>query len=150
VTPDGHVDEARVMQSSGWALLDEASIDTVKTCRFTPDQVALVHGRELAYRVVWKLDSKLVHPTLVPGSCAPSEAIDGFRQYDRRQTDATGVKVRFLVDGRGHPFDVKMEGDPDAALAEQVVSHLDTCRFAFGPTMSGLPSWTVTGRVLLR
>ena len=150
VASDGRVNEARVTRSSGWALLDEASIAAAKTCTFSPEQTALAQGREVPVEFVWKLDGERVRPNLVPGSCVSSGAIDGFQPYDNRPTDATGVKVRFLVEGNGQPHAIRLEGSPDAALAEQVMRHLLTCHFAFDPASAGTRTDTMAGRVLLR
>jgi TonB family protein len=150
VTPAGDVNEARVTRSSGWALLDAASVASAKTCRFTPQKAATMQDREIPVEFAWTLDDDDVHPSLVPGSCVSSGAIDGFQPFDHRPTDATGVKVRFLVDGNGRPHGIKLEGDPDAALADQVVRHLETCRFAFDPASAGRRTDTMTGRVLMR
>jgi TonB family protein len=150
VTPEGQVNEARVTKSSGWALLDHASVVAATTCRFAPDKAAAMQDREMPVEFVWTLGGgDSIHPSLVPGSCVASGPIDGFQPFDTRPTDATGVKVRFLVDGNGKPHGIKLEGKPDAALADQVVRHLDTCRFAFDPASAGMRTDTMTGRVLL-
>ena len=150
VTPEGQVNEARVTKSSGWALLDGASVAAVKTCRFAPDRAAAMQDGEMPVEYVWTLGGDGIHPSLVPGSCVSSGPIDGFQPFDTRPTDATGVKVRFLVDGNGKPHGIKLEGHPDAALADLVMRHLDTCRFAFDPASAGMRTDTMTGRVLLR
>jgi TonB family protein len=150
VTPEGDVNEARVTKSSGWALLDAASVAAAKTCRFTPEQAAAVQDRELPVEFVWTLGEDRAYPRLVPGSCVPSGAIGDFQPFDNGPTNATGAKVRFLINGNGQPYDVKLEGNPDAALADQVARHLETCRFAFDPDAVGMRSHTLTGRVSLR
>jgi TonB family protein len=150
IGPEGHVSDANVVKSSGWALLDAASVQAARTCTFAPDQAAAAQGRVVPVQFVWRLDGERVHPNLVPGSCVAAGVIDGFQPFDQRRTDATGVKVRFLLDADGRPRAVKLEGDPDAALAAQVMQHLDTCRFAFDPAITGTRTKTMTGRVLLR
>jgi protein TonB len=150
LTPDGRVTDAVVAKSSGWALLDNASLKAVQTCTYSPDQVAAAQNRTLPMQFVWVLEGDRVHPGLVPGSCVAAGNIDGFQPFDRRSTDAAGVKVRFLVDGNGVPRGVKVEGRPDTALAEQVIRHVESCRFAFDPETVGMRTDTVSGRVLLR
>ena len=150
VTPEGDVNDARVTKSSGWALLDDASVAAARTCRFPPDKAAALQDREMPVEFVWTLEGERVHPGLVAGSCVPAGPIDGFQPYDNRATSATGIRVRFLVDGKGQPYDIKLEGDPGAALAEQAVRLLETCRFAFDDDVWGMRTNTVTGRVLLR
>ncbi len=150
VTPDGRVNEARVTKPSGWALLDDASVAAARTCRFAPEKAAALQDREMPVEFVWTLEGDRARPSLVPGSCVASGPIDGFQPFDTRPTDATGVKVRFLVDGNGKPHGIKLEGHPDGALADEVMRHLDTCRFTFDPASAGTRTDTMTGRVLLR
>jgi len=150
LSPEGRATDATVARSSGWALLDDASLKALQTCTFTPRDVAGAQGRLFPIQFVWMLDGARVMPSLVPGSCVADGVIDGFQPYDRRPTDAGGVKVRFLVDGNGVPRGVKLEGDPAPALADQVRRHLDTCRFRFDPASAGMRTDTMNGRVLLR
>lgn len=149
ITPDGHASEATVVKSSGWALLDAASIQAALTCTFTPEDAAAAQGRVVPVQFIWRLDGERIHANLVPGSCVSTGVIDGFQPYDNRRTDATGVKTRFLLGADGKPRAVKLEGNPDAALAAQIMRHLDTCRFAFDAAMPGTHTDTMTGRVLL-
>lgn len=150
LSPDGRVLDPVVAKSSGWALLDNASLQAARTCTYTPEQAATAQDRVLPMQFVWVLEGQRVHPSLVPGSCVGTGVIDGFQPYDKRPTDATGVKVRFMVAPNGQPMLFKLEGNPDAALAQEVVRHLITCRFAFDPQEKGEHTDTMTGRVLLR
>jgi TonB family protein len=149
VTPDGHVSDAAILKSSGWPLLDQASLQAASTCTYAPDRAAAAQGRVLPVEFVWRLDGERIHPTLVAGSCAGSGAIDGFQPFDNGRTDAGGVKVRFLIDAAGQPRAIKLEGDPAPELAAQVMQHLASCRFAFDPSVQGTRTDTMSGRVLL-
>lgn len=109
--PDGSVAEPGVVRSSGWALLDEATIALALSCKYTPEQAAQAQGRALPLQFVWKLEGDRIYPGLVRGSCAQGGRFIDFLPFDRRPTDpASGVKVRFLIDGAGKPFRARPEG----------------------------------------
>jgi len=121
----------------------------LRTRTFKPEDIARGQGKLLPMQFVWMLDSKSTYPSLVPGSCTSAGPITGFRAFDPRPTDASGVKVRFLIDGHGQPGAVKLEGAVDAALAGQVVRYLESCRFGFAPGDTATRTDTMNGRVLL-
>jgi TonB family protein len=151
LAPDGRVTDVQVARSSGWKLLDDASIRTIQACVFTPEQAARAGGAALPVKYVWSLEGNRIRPHLVPGSCAASGRFAAFRDYDNAPSGADGVKVRLLVDGLGQPRGVKTEG---ANLAPETLDALakwvESCRFGFDPSVQGERTDTAYGRVLLR
>lgn len=149
---DGRVGEVQVAKSSGWALLDDAAIRTIRSCRFTPQQAAQAKGAALPVQYVWSLNGGgVLRPHLVPGSCPASGRFAGFQPYENAPSGPDGVKVRFLVDTAGQARGVKLEGAslaPETAAA--LVKYVESCRFGFDPTLKGERTDTAYGRVLLR
>jgi len=152
LAPDGRVAGVQVAKSSGWAMLDEAVVQSLRACRFTPAQAAQAGGAALPVQYVWSLDGEhAIRPHLVPGSCPASGRFAAFRPYDNKASGPDGVKVRLLVDAAGQPRGVKTEGIslPPATLAA-LVNYVESCRFGFDPSLKGERTDTVYGRVLLR
>lgn len=149
---DGRVSEARVASSSGWALLDDAAIRAIRSCRFAPAEAARAQGAALPVQYVWRLNGGgVLRPHLVPGSCPASGRFAGFQPYENAPRGADGIKVRFLVDGAGQARGVKLEGaslPPDTAAA--LVRYVESCRFGFDPALKGERTDTAYGRVLFR
>jgi TonB family protein len=149
--PDGRVSKPRVTKSSGWAILDDATIALAMSCKYTPQQAAEVQGRELPLEFVWILEGERVHANMLPATCGPAGRIDGFQPFDRQPGDATGVKVRFLIDKAGAPRGIRIEGQGvDPALADEVLGYLGKCRFEYDPQAKGVRTDTMYGRVMLR
>jgi TonB family protein len=151
--PDGSVSDARVIKSSGWGILDDATIALANGCKYTPQQAAEAAGRELPLQFVWTLDSRpRVFAGLVPGSCGGAGRFAGFAAFDLQFTDEKGVKVRFLLDQAGAPRALKVEGaSVSSELAGEVAAYLANCRFAFDPAAgAGKRSDAMWGSVLLR
>jgi TonB family protein len=151
LAPDGRVANVQVAKSSGWKLLDDASILTIQACAFTPEQAARADGAPLPVQYVWSLEGNRIRPHLVPGSCAASSRFTAYRDYDNAPSGPDGVKVRFLVDGLGQPRGVKSESAglaPEAA--EALVKWVESCHFSFDPTVPGERTDTAYGRVLLK
>ena len=149
---DGRVNEARVARTSGWALLDDAAIRSIRSCRFTPGEAARAQGAAQPVQYVWSLsDGGVLRPHLVPGSCPASGRFAAFHPYENASSGADGVKVRFLVDGAGQARGVKLEGaslPPGTAAA--LVHYVESCRFGFDPAIKGERTDTAYGRVLFR
>jgi TonB family protein len=154
LAPDGRVADVQVARSSGWKLLDDASIRTIQACVFTPEQAARADGAALPVKYVWSLEGNRIRPHLVPGSCAASGRFAAYRDFDDAPggaNGADGVKVRLLVGGLGQAHGVKPEGAslaPD--VAEALVKYVESCRFGFDPTVQGERTDTAYGRVMLR
>jgi TonB family protein len=149
---DGRVSEVQVARSSGWTLLDDAAIRTIRSCGFTPEQAARARGAALPVQYVWSLnDGGVLRPHLVPGGCPASGRFAAFQPYENAPSGADGVKVRFLVDGAGQARGVKLEGaslPPETAAA--LVRYVESCRFGFDPALKGERTDTAYGRVLFR
>jgi TonB family protein len=150
LAPDGRVAGVQVASSSGWALLDEASIRTLRSCRFAPEQAARARGAALPVQYVWNLDGEAnLRPHLVPGSCQASGRFAAFKPYDNAPSGPDGVKVRLLVDPAGQPRGVKIEGATlQPAMADALVRYVESCRFGFDPELKGQRTDTVYGRVV--
>jgi TonB family protein len=148
--PDGRVTEVRIDKSSGWALLDEAAIRTIRACSFTPEQAARAQGAALPVKYVWSLEGNRVRPQLLPGSCPASGRFAAFQPYENAPSGPDGVKVRLLVDDAGKPRRVKPEGAslPRGTL-DALVKYVESCRFGFDPSIKGERTDTVYGRVIL-
>jgi protein TonB len=151
LAPDGRVLDAQVASSSGWKLLDDASIRTIRACTFPPEQAARANGAALPVKYVWSLEGNRIRPHLTPGSCAASSRFTAYRDFDNAPSGADGVKVRLLVGGSGQPHGVKPEGASLAPeLADALVKWVESCRFGFDPTVPGERTDTAYGRVMLR
>lgn len=149
---DGRVSEVRVARSSGWALLDDAAIRSIRSCRFTPADIARAQGAALPVQYVWRLNGGgVLRPHLVPGSCPASGRFAAFQPYENASSGPDGVKVRFLVDGAGHARGVKPEGASlPAETAAALAGYVESCRFGFDPALKGERTDTAYGRALFR
>jgi TonB family protein len=151
LAPDGRVRDAQVAGSSGWKLLDDASIRTIQACVFTPEQAVRANGAALPVKYVWSLEGDRIRPHLLPGSCPATGRFAAFQSYENAPSGPDGVKVRLLVDGLGQPRGVKLEGASLApATADALVRYVESCRFGFDPTIKGERTDTAYGRVVLR
>jgi len=148
---DGSVQDARVVSSSGWALLDEAAIASLLKCRFKPELDEANEAATFPIQFVWTMDGPTpMRPAVLPGSCAPSDRFAGFKTFERGQGN-DGVLVRLLVDVRGVPFGVKAEaGGKDAVVAGQAVDYVQSCRFSIDHALKGERTDTTFGRVLFK
>jgi TonB family protein len=151
LAPGGRVLDAEVAGSSGWKLLDDAALRTIQACVFTPEQAARANGAALPVKYVWSLEGDRLRPHLVPGSCPATGRFAAFQPYDNAPSGPGGIKVRLLVDGLGQPRDVKLEGASlPPETADALVKYVESCRFAFDPTVQGERTDTAYGRVVLR
>jgi TonB family protein len=151
VLPDGRVGELGLVKSSGWAILDDATLALARSCRYTPQQALEVQGRELPLEFTWRLEGERVYANMLPATCGAAGRIDGFQPFDRQPGDVHAVKVRFLVDKTGAPRGIRLEGNSvDPVLADEVIGYLGNCRFEFDPQAKGAHTDTMYGRVLLR
>jgi len=149
LAPDGRVADVQVARSSGWKLLDDASIRTIQACAFTPEQAARAGGAALPLKYVWSLEGNRIRPHLLPGSCAASSRFAAYRDFDNAPSGPDGVKVRLLVGASGQPHGVKPEGAslaPD--MAEALAKWVESCRFGFDPAVPGERTDTAYGRVV--
>jgi TonB family protein len=152
MSPEGRMADVTVAKSSGWRLLDDATVQFVSHCAFPPEQVAAFQGKTYPLQYVWSLDRQSVHPTLVPDSCQASQTFAGFVPFDGQPSDERGLKVRFLVNAAGEPFGVKSEGGSlDTATAGALTAYVQSCRFVADPKAAPTQRTdTVYGRVLMR
>ncbi|ATQ78066.1 hypothetical protein CR152_28830 [Massilia violaceinigra] len=142
--------DVKVRKSSGWPILDAAAARTLQACKLKADPA---RPRESAVRsvdYVWATaGGPSARPQLHPGSCAASPLFSSFVPLDRTPTARDGVLVRFLTNGRGEPFNIRLEGRvTDTALAEHIRHYVQTCRFV-AANAPGPKTDAVYGRVLL-
>ena len=151
ISPEGRIVDAAVDRSSGWALLDEASLRALHTCTYTAQQAAEAQGKQFKVLHVWELEGRRVAPSLVPGSCAPSERFAGFVPMERGPTDGTSVRVRMLINAKGEPVRVRAEPGPfGQEEVQRVLRYVETCRFSYDPQAKGQRTDTMSGRVHFR
>ncbi len=148
IDAQGKIEDAKVVKSSSWQLLDDAALRSLVKCQFKP---GLDEAGSNTYPIqfVWTLSGPaMIRPALVPGSCQVSNQFAGFESFNRAPTDATGVLVRFLVDEAGNALGIKAEGGggPVAAAA----AFLRSCKFTVDPSLPGDKTDTVFGRVLVK
>jgi TonB family protein len=151
LAPSGRAKDVEVAKSSGWKLLDDATIRSIQACTATPEQAARAKGAVLSLKYVWRLDGEhVIRPHLVPGSCPANAYFKGFLPYEDAPSDDAGIKVRLLVDPLGKPFGVKPEGGRlPPQLADALPKYVESCRFGFNPAMKGERTDTAYGRVIL-
>ena len=142
--------DVKVRKPSGWPILDAAAVRGLQACKLKTDAA---QPRESAVRtvdIVWATpNGPSARPQLRPDTCAASAQFHGFAPLDRTPTAGDGVLVRFLTNGRGEPFNIRLEGRIiDHALAEQVRHYVQSCRFV-AANVPGPKTDAVYGRVLL-
>ena len=152
MSPEGKMVEVTVVKSSGWRLLDDATVAFASGCAFPPEDIAAFQGKTYPLQYVWSLDRHDSHPTLVTDSCQASPAFAGLKLFDDQPSDERGLKVRFLVDAAGQPYGVKTEGGSlDTATADQLAAYVQSCRFVFDPNVAPKSRTdAMFGRVLMR
>lgn len=142
--------DVKVRKGSGWPILDAAAVRGLQACKLKTDAA---QPRETAVRTldyVWATaGGPSARPQLRADSCAPSAQLHGFVPLDRTPTSSDGVLVRFLTNGRGEPFNIRLEGRiTDNELAEQIRQYVQSCRFV-AANVPGPKTDAVYGRVLL-
>ncbi|MCS0583858.1 energy transducer TonB [Massilia pinisoli] len=152
ISPEGRMVDVTVTKSSGWRLLDDATVAFASSCAFPPEQIAAFQGKTYPLQYVWSLDRHEAHPALVTDSCQASQTFAGLKLFDDQSSDERGLKIRFLVDAAGQPYGVKSEGGSlDTATADQLAAYVQSCRFVFDPKVVPKPSTdAMFGRVLMR
>ncbi|HEX8614490.1 MAG TPA: energy transducer TonB [Telluria sp.] len=156
IGPDGAVEQARLLRTSGWAMLDDAALRAIAACRFKPGLDAAERAGPFPMQFAWKLDGEAgATPLLRAGSCKAPGRFARFAQSDAASgtapASASGVLVRFLVGEGGVPWRVAAEanGQPQALVAD-ALEFVQSCRFDHDPAVPGERSNSVTGRVLLK
>lgn len=151
MSSEGRMVDVTVAKSSGWRLLDDATVAFVSSCAFPPEQIAEFQGKTYPLQYVWSLDRHDPHPALVTDSCQASQTFAGLKLFDDKPSDERGLKVRFLVDATGQPYGVKSEGGSlETTTADQLTAYVQSCRFAFDPKVVPKPHTdAMFGRVLM-
>jgi TonB family protein len=150
IAPDGAVADAAVARTSGWTLLDEASLANLRTCRFAPRQATGAGKAPVQYN--WRLEGEpVVLPELAPDGCPASVRFAAFSQRDPAPTDMKGIRVRMLVTPAGQPYGVKAEaGVHPAADVDAALRYAASCRFGFPANVAGQRTDTMFGKVLFK
>jgi periplasmic protein TonB len=148
---DGNIEDAKVVESSSWKMLDDAALRSLVKCQFKAGLAEAERDMVFPIQFVWTLAGPpSVRPQLIPDTCAVSRQFSTFQTFDRHATDKDGVLMRFLVNQYGEPYGVKPEAGPgDAALAEAAVEFVKGCKFAVDPSLHGERTDTVFGRALV-
>ena len=149
VGDDGRPKSATVEKSSGWRLLDKASVEGLSRCVF-PKPASDGEGKPAQF--VWRLGGEpILHPSLVEGSCPASDRFQAFKSLDKSPSDANGILLRMLVKSDGGPWNVKAEGSglPPEVL-EAAAAYVQSCRFAADPDAKGRRTDTTYGKLLLK
>jgi TonB family protein len=129
---DGKAHGKRVVKSSGWKLLDNASVDFLSACRFSPvtrdGKPAGAHWKTLEY--VWTLrgsgEQAAAPPAIQRENCPAADRI----AIVASPRDGSGIQLRFLTNAQGEAFGVKLEGSSgDSAVDAEAIRALSACRF---------------------
>lgn len=149
VGDDGRPTSASVEKSSGWRLLDKASLEGLSRCVF-PKSAS--DGTAKPAQFVWRFGGEpLLHPSLVDGSCPQSERFQAFKSLDKSPSDANGILLRMLVKSDGAAWNVKAEASglpPD--VLEAAAAYIQSCRFAANSDAAGKRTDTTYGKLLLK
>ena len=146
---DGKPVSAKVEKSSGWSILDKASLIGLSRCVFPKPEA---EGPAKPTQFVWRLNGEsMLHPSMVEGSCPASEWFQTFKSLDKSPTDANGILLRMLVKSDGTPWNVKAEatGLPPEVL-NAAAEFVQSCRFAVDPDAKGKRTDTTYGKLLLK
>lgn len=146
---DGRPVSAKIEKSSGWGILDKASLIGLSRCVFPKPEA---EGPAKPTQFVWRLNGEpTLHPSMVEGSCPASEWFKTFKSLDKSPTDANGILLRMLVKSDGTPWNVKAEatGLPPEVL-NAAAEFVQSCRFAVDPDAKGKRTDTTYGKLLLK
>ena len=146
---DGRPVSAKVEKSSGWGILDKASLIGLSRCVFPKPEA---EGPAKPTQFVWRLNGKsMLHPSMVEGSCPASEQFQTFKSLDKSPSDASGILLRMLLKSDGTPWNVKAEASGlPPELMDAAVAYVQSCRFAVDPAGKGRRTDTTYGRLLLK
>ena len=146
---DGQPRSVAIEKSSGWDILDKASLSGLSRCAFPKLES---EGPAKPMQFVWRLKGEtMLHPSMVEGSCPASESFQAFNSLDKSPTDANSILLRMLVKKDGTPWNVKAEAPglrPE--LLEAAIAYLQNCRFAVDPNAKGKRTDTTYGKLLLK
>jgi len=122
----------RVTRSSGWRMLDAASVKAAATCRYAPPTDPAFKRADIKAVYNWSISpprANQVPAALVAGSCPVSDRFADFRPLAGDVTASEGLLVRFVLDSAGKPFGIFTEGDSSPELYQAAVAYLGACRF---------------------
>ena len=123
VSAEGALIDARVVRSSGFERLDQATIEALTHCKYAPgmiDGVVVEGSATIAYN--WRLEGP---PPVPENSCAPEYPAESVRAEEQGKT-----KLQFQVNAAGQSANivlVQSSGSP--RLDEASMAALRRCRF---------------------
>ncbi|HEY0061348.1 MAG TPA: TonB family protein [Telluria sp.] len=148
INAEGAIEDAEVVGSSSWKMLDDAALASLVKCKFKADLDEAERDATYPIQFVWTLAGPPSNRSqLVADSCAASRRFARFEEFNRAPSGADGVLVRFLVNPDGGAVGIKAEG-VEGALAEAAATYIASCKFATDPTVPGEKTDTVFGRVI--
>ncbi len=148
---DGRPGQVRLHRSSGWKLLDDTAMRTLRGCRFDPAGDPIVRRRDIKMAYKWAVAPSKDQPgpaTIVAGSCGASDRFRAFRPVMGDVSASKGVLVRFLVDPAGKPFGMKFEDDTPPATQLAGAAYLQSCRYTPAQGKAGPAQGTFHGRLI--
>ncbi|PWF46028.1 TonB family protein [Massilia glaciei] len=124
----GQPQNLAISVSSGWQLLDKATLNGFSHCRFTPatrDGKPVQVEKEIGYR--WTLDSDTpsVPPKLIKDSCSPSKEFT----VAAEKTSLPPIRLRFLLDPEGKPYRTVVEGSVNQDIDALAIKFIENCRY---------------------
>ncbi|WP_082807122.1 energy transducer TonB [Collimonas pratensis] len=145
---EGRVEHARVTKSSGWKILDDATVASASNSHVPSTSTKDTPAGVQKFKYSWRLNNAqqfTSSPVLIAGSCTPSRQFASFKN----SKEGDGLLVRFLVGTYGQPFGIKIEGTGfDQSTIESAVEFIQTCRFI--PSIRRQGKGIVTGGVFGR
>lgn len=145
---DGKVHDATVLKSSGWPLLDAASLRHVRQCSL-PSDPERDDTKAQFMQEVWSLQGeRRVQPQLLAGSCTGTAHFDEFSH--ERRVSRPSFLLRFLVNADGSPRGIAVDSKGPPELVAEAATFVASCRFAVPAGSIGAPTDTSFGRALMR
>jgi TonB family protein len=125
---EGRAENVRVTKSSGWKILDDATVASTRNLHFPVGSGNDAPAKTHKIKTSWKLNNvQASSPSyIIPGSCAKSERFIDFRN----SKEGDGLLVRFLTDVDGRPFGIKIEDSAvDQVTIDSAVAFIQNCSF---------------------
>jgi len=149
VGQDGRAVGATVQRSSGWDVLDKASLAHLSRCVF-PEPTG--EGITMPTQFAWKLEGEpSLRPLLVPGSCAESERFLTFKNLDKSSSDSSGLVLRMHISSEGRPWKVAPEPSRNSPeIVDAAITYIQSCRCSVDAAVPGRRGNTTFGRLIFK
>jgi TonB family protein len=148
---EGRPSQPRLHRGSGWALLDEAAVRQLRSCRFDPKGDPQVRRSNVKTAYQWKLGpaaGKGTPAVLVADTCQVSDRFDSFIPLSGQSPNQEGVRVRLLVDPAGKAFGIKFEEEAPQEIRQAGAAYLQSCRFIPAQGKAGPAPGNLVGRLI--